>query len=203
MPQSLLSLFPGCSPRQISFFFVFSTACFSLALSQPKQPVQLFFDESPSENPVSVAYDISPDEKPDMIGDAAGSKTYYAETETKSIFEMEAADSAFVLGKETEIEGFRMANIDATGQFILMEDNIDPVIYLRFQKLATTQVEIRIYSEEGQLVFSRKERYLPLGIEMPVNHGKWSSGKYNLMIKTAQGNICRKTIVKNDAVVMR
>ncbi|MEZ4774950.1 MAG: T9SS type A sorting domain-containing protein [Bacteroidia bacterium] len=176
---------------------------FTIAIGQAKKPIEMIFEQesSPTDEISSVNYDVSPDERPEAILSEEPAKTYYAETET--VFEMESAESAFILGKETEIEGFRMANIDQNGQFILMEDNVDPVIYLRFQKLATTQVEIRIYSETGQLVFVRKERYLPLGIEMPVNHSKWSSGTYSLLIKTEQGRTWKKTIVKNDAVVMR
>ncbi|MDX2246351.1 MAG: hypothetical protein SF052_06230 [Bacteroidia bacterium] len=172
----------------------------STGFSQSKKPVAVFPEEHPVlYEEVSVShYDIAPDERLRVEEEP---KTYYAET--KTIFEMEAADSAFILGKKTAIEGFRMANIDYDGQFILMEDNVDPVIYLRFQKLATTQVEIRIYGETGELVFSRKERYLPLGIEMPVNHAEWKAGKYCLQIKADQGKVWKKTIVKNDAVVMR
>lgn len=112
----------------------------------------------------------------------------------------EPADAAFEIGKDTGVEGFRVAKIDKNGSVLLAEDNIEPILYVRFQKVVTRYLEARLYSESGRLLSSTKKRNLMCGTEFRINYSKWPKGTYNLDVRLDNGMRYTKKIIKNKNV---
>lgn len=119
------------------------------------------------------------------------------ETEEEPAFAMEHVDSTFVLGRKADFEGLRMANVAADGVIILIEDNIDPVLYLRFQSLITERILVEIHSKDGQRLFAAQKRNLFVGTQLTVNHDEWPIGTHIINIRTSEGDQWKKYIKKS------
>ena len=193
-----------------TFFFILQGSQIGLMaqISQPvkgKAPIAAIALDGPEED---IEYDetaflISPSDplSSDMLLESELRKpstnhTYVASTEESSEFETESYEQVFEIGKKVTFEGYRVANIDEDGLIILMEDNIEPILYVRLQKIMTTHLEVRLFSDAGTLLSSTKRRNLMCGTEFQINHSKWPKGTYSLDIRLDNGTRYIKKIYK-------
>ena len=123
------------------------------------------------------------------------------EETTEGEFSVESADSVFVLGKKTEFEGLRLADVGENGVMILIEDNIEPLLYLRFQRLMTEEVQVSVHTRQGETLYNVRKRNLFVGTQVTLNHNEWPMGTHILRVRTSQGDLWKKRIQKNGQFV--
>ena len=121
--------------------------------------------------------------------------------EEEAIAGFESSDSVFVLGKKTEFEGLRMADVGENGVMILIEDNIDPVLYLRFQRLMTQEVQVSVHTRSGTSLFRVQKRNLFVGTQVTLDHSEWPMGTHILRVRTSEGELWKKRIQKTGQFV--
>ena len=121
--------------------------------------------------------------------------------EDAAIAGFESSDSVFVLGKKTEFEGLRMADVGENGVMILIEDNIDPVLYLRFQRLMTQEVQVSVHTPSGTPLFRVQKRNLFVGTQVTLDHSEWPMGTHILRVRTSEGDLWKKRIQKTGQFV--
>ena len=114
---------------------------------------------------------------------------------------MESPDSVFVLGKKADYDGLRMADVGENGVMILIEDNIEPLLYLRFQRLMTQEVQVSVHTKNGDILYNVRKRNLFVGTQVTLNHAEWPMGTHILRVKTSQGDLWKKRIQKTGQFV--
>lgn len=113
---------------------------------------------------------------------------------------IEPADSIFVIGNSTTSETRKIAKVDHNGWAIVLEDVTKPVLYLRLQRLRTEYVEVRLYAENGALMFDKTVPNLPLGTQVEMGYRGWPSGLYSLHVQLDDGLRWIKKIQLGSAV---
>ncbi|MEL7341271.1 MAG: hypothetical protein AAGM67_12375 [Bacteroidota bacterium] len=131
------------------------------------------------------------------MDEAFGEAGPETETEETATFTIEAHDVSFELGKETGFEGMRMAHVGSSQTVLLIEDNLDPVVYLRFGRFQIERVEIAVYDEQGNRVFGLRKANLSVGEEISFMYDTWAAGTYTLQVRTSNGEKWKKQIVKS------
>jgi len=156
--------------------------------------IELVYEDTPS-NPLPIKT-MNKGHSPES------SEVHLASNEesTEAKFVAESSNSAFAIGEKSDFEGFRVANINPDGTVILMEDTVEPILYVRFQKVITGHIETRLYNEHGTLMMAKKTRNTMLGAEFQLNHSKWSEGTHTLIVRLDNGAKWTKKIVKNSAL---
>ncbi|RMG26710.1 MAG: hypothetical protein D6730_08570 [Bacteroidetes bacterium] len=116
-------------------------------------------------------------------------------------FNIEPVDQVFEIGKKTTFEGLRTAHVAGQGMMMLTEDNLEPLLYLRFQKILSSDVQIKVYAENGQLLYSKQAKNLYMGTEFVLNHQRWPYGTHTLQIRLSNGKTWSKKIKKAAPLV--
>jgi hypothetical protein len=121
----------------------------------------------------------------------AGNISHYAENGSPSgglnRTSIEPADSVFVFGASNGSETRKIAKVDQNGWAVVLEDVAKPVLYLRFQRLKTEYIEVKLYAENGSLMFDKTVANLPLGTQVEMGYREWPTGVYSLHVQLDDG----------------
>ncbi|MEL7339915.1 MAG: hypothetical protein AAGM67_05455, partial [Bacteroidota bacterium] len=119
-------------------------------------------------------------------------ETEEATEEADAVFRIEEYDEVFAIGKEVAFEGMRMAFVGSAESILLIEDNLDPVIYLRFERFHLQKVQMAVFDESGQQIMKVQKANLRVGDELSIMHDDWSAGTYTLYLQTSNGDKWKK-----------
>jgi len=97
---------------------------------------------------------------------------------------------------ESDGEGMAALDIDNTQSIKIMEDRIEHIMTVRFEKVRIATLSIRVYKFGGSLVYSKKLYEKPIGYQFDINYSKWPTGVYRFQTKIDDGAWKEKVIVK-------